>query len=344
MIDAMLKEMDQRRDFMTDQHINTIYFGGGTPSLLQTDELKRLIARIYERWPVSETPEITLEANPDDLSGENLKKLKEAGINRLSIGIQSFEQSHLEWMNRGHNAQQAAECVDRARAAGFDNFNVDLIYGFPLLTDRQWENNIRQVIERKIPHLSCYSLTVEPGTALHQFIEKGQQKAPTDEQSISHYSTLVKMLKQAGYEHYEVSNFGLPGYFSKHNHSYWTGAQYLGIGPSAHSYNIAQRCWNVRNNHQYIAEIESGTLKPECETIDRQTAYNEYLLTRFRTRLGIDLTEIENQFGVDFSVKFRPQLAQLMEEKQVVQSGKQIHLTEEGMLWADQIAARFFIL
>lgn len=344
LIECMQLEMEQRRDFLPEETIETIYFGGGTPSLLQSSELQKLIGKIRSLWSVSPDAEITLEANPDDLTEATLDKLKNAGVNRLSIGIQSFEQAHLEWMNRGHNAKQAIECVDNARAAGFDNLTVDLIYGFPGLSEDQWQRNIDTVIERQLPHISCYSLTVEKGTALNRFIEKGQEPEPDESQAVRHFEMLTQSLQKAGYDHYEVSNFALPGFFSKHNHAYWTGAAYLGIGPSAHSFNGTQRCWNVRNNHSYIRDIRSGTFAPECETIDPNTAYNEYVLTRLRTSRGIDLSEIAERFGVDFNAKFKPQISRLLESEKIEFDGQHLRLTRKGFLWADDIAAGFFIL
>lgn len=344
MIDAMLREMEIRKGFIPDEPIQTIYFGGGTPSLLNPAELSRLLKHIDSHWQVVPDAEITLEANPDDLSESALAKLKQAGINRLSIGIQSFEQEHLTWMNRGHNARQADTCVDSARTAGFDNLTVDLIYGFPHLSEEQWRQNVQRVIDKGLPHISCYSLTVEPRTALERFIKNGLEPEPEEAEAVRHFEILTEMLEEAGYEHYEVSNFALPGFRSKHNHSYWTGAFYLGIGPSAHSFNGSQRCWNVRNNHQYIRSIQSGEFAPECEAIDRVTAYNEYLLTRLRTTDGIDPQELNAQFDIDFNATFKPQLEELIAEQKIVIDGSRIKLTRKGFLWADDIAAQFFKL
>lgn len=344
MIDAMLMEMKLRKGFLPAESINTIYFGGGTPSLLDATELNRLMEQIHELWNVDPDAEITLEANPDDLTPPVLQKLKSAGINRLSIGVQSFDQTHLEWMNRGHNAHQAKQCIDDAHAMGFHNLNIDLIYGFPLLTDVQWQQNIDEVVKRKLPHVSCYSLTVEEGTALHAFIKSGKQAAPDDEQSVHHFEMLTDSLRAAGYDHYEVSNFALPGFVSKHNHAYWTGSGYLGIGPSAHSFNGRERCWNVRNNQQYIRSLTEGTFAPECETIDRNTAYNEYILTHLRTSMGVNTNTIEEQFRVDFNTNFKAQIERLLQEKKLESDGPNFKLTRKGFLWADDIASRFFIL
>lgn len=344
MIDAMLQEMDLRRNFLPDEPIHTIYFGGGTPSLLEISDLKRLMAGIRARWIESRDAEITLEANPDDLTPEVLEKLKTGGINRLSIGIQSFFQEHLEWMNRGHNAQQAHQCITDARAAGFENLSVDLIYGFPMLSDEQWKQNIERVVALRLPHISCYSLTVEQGTALDKFIRNGKQSQPDDEQSVRHFEMLTDALRTAGYDHYEVSNFALPGFVSRHNHSYWTGAGYLGIGPSAHSFNGRERCWNVCNNQLYIRQIADGSFAPECETITGETAYNEYILTRMRTAKGIDTEQIKQQFDIDFNTNFKPQIDRLLQEKKLINDGSVLKLTRQGFLWADDIAEQFFII
>lgn len=344
LVEAMQRELHLRRDFLPEQAIKTIYFGGGTPSILSGDELGRLLSAIHALWDVAADAEVTLEANPDDLTPEKLEVLRQAGINRLSIGIQSFVQEHLDWMNRAHNANQAAQCIDAAQQAGFDNLTVDLIYGFPLLSDEQWSDNIQRVIDRKVPHISCYSLTVEPHTALAHFIAAGKTQPPDDAQSIRHFDILLDTLEAAGYSHYEISNFALPGHESRHNRSYWTGAGYLGIGPSAHSFDGQRRCWNVRNNHRYIQSLKEGTFAPECETIDQQTAYNEYLLTRLRTAAGIDTTAIYSRFGIDFNTTFKRQIARLSAEEKLEQDGDNFRLTRLGKCWADDIAASFFIV
>lgn len=344
MVEAMLAEMELRKDFLTETEIRTIYFGGGTPSILEISALSALMDKIRSLWKVVPEVEITLEANPDDLTLPTLHKLQSAGVNRLSIGIQSFFQEHLKWMNRGHNASQAENCIDHAREAGFSNFTIDLIYGFPLLTDQQWRSNINRAIELQVPHISCYSLTVESGTALDKFIRAGRQVPPDDKQSVRQFQMLIDILTAAGYEHYEVSNFALRGHLSQHNYSYWTGNSYLGIGPSAHSFNGRERCWNIRNNPLYIRSIRDHSFSPECETIDQQTAYNEYILTRLRTSSGINTNTIQNEFGVDFNAKFNPQLNTLNSEGKIEINGPLIKLTSAGFLWADDIAARFFIV
>lgn len=344
MVDAMMIEMELRKNFLREKEIQTIYFGGGTPSLLHAQALAELIEKIKSLWKVATDVEITLEANPDDLTPPTLQQLKKAGINRLSIGIQSFHQPHLEWMNRGHNAQQAEACIYHARETGFENLTIDLIYGFPQLTDEQWLSNIHKVISLGLPHISCYSLTVEQGTALDKFIRSGRQSPPDDEQSARQFEMLTDALIAAGYNHYEVSNFALPGFISRHNHAYWTGEGYLGVGPSAHSFNGKERCWNIRNNQLYIRSIVNGSYAPECETIDRQTAYNEYLLTHLRTSMGVNTNTIKAQFDVDFNANFNPQLKKLFRDGKVEINGPEIKLTRKGFLWADDIAAEFFIV
>lgn len=344
LLEAMLQEMELRSNFIPDEPIETIYFGGGTPSLLSREEIEKLIGKVRELWQVSEDAEITLEANPDDLLLPVLENLKAAGINRLSIGVQSFHQKHLEWMNRAHNEQQAFECLDNAEKIGFRNINIDLIYGFPMLTDDEWKRNIEEVVTRKLPHVSCYSLTVEPGTALERFIRKGRDLPPDDEQSVRHFEMLTDALRTAGYDHYEVSNFALPGNYSRHNTAYWTETRYLGIGPSAHSFNGRERSWNVRNNPVYIRSLRDGNFAPERETIDLQTAYNEYVLTRLRTARGVDIVEISERFDVDFNSTFKASIAQLLREEKIITVGRRLRLTRKGFLWADAIAARFFIL
>lgn len=343
MVEAMRSEIGLRADYLPDKMIDTIYFGGGTPSLLLPADWQLLLASLREVFEVSPRAEITLEANPDDLKPARLNAMQQSGINRLSIGIQSFHEPHLRWMNRGHNARQAMECIENARKAGYSNFSIDLIYGFPGLTDAQWDYNINQALKFEVPHISCYSLTVEAGTALHHFVKTGKTQAPDDEQSARQFIHLINRLSDAGYEHYEVSNFALPGYRSKHNSAYWNSTPYLGIGPSAHSYNKTTRCWNAANNHLYIKNIASGSFSPECEEINVQTAYHEYVLTRLRTIEGINTSAVRNEFGIDINANFNALITQLENEKKIIQEGDTLRLSRDGLLWADDIASQFFI-
>ena len=343
MVDAMVRELQLRHKSLQDQSIETIYFGGGTPSLLSETEIRTLIHAVAQFFTIADDTEITLEANPDDLQPETLRALHRAGINRLSIGIQSFVDEHLRWMNRAHDAQQAKQCIPLAREAGFLNITADLIYGFPGLSDAQWDENISTLIALGAPHISCYSLTVEPGTALYHFVESGKQAPPDDDAQVRHFLHLVERLTKAGYEHYEVSNFALPGYRSRHNSAYWSRVPFLGIGPSAHSFTGAERCWNIANNHQYLKSIELGELPLTCEPVTHQTACNEYLLTGLRTAAGIDLNHVKTQWNYPVEERFAGYIQGLVNKGRATYNQGKLKLTTEGMLWADAIAAEFFL-
>lgn len=344
MVTAMLVEIEQRWDFISDLDINTIYFGGGTPSLFSASEIEMFIDKVRAIFKVSPDAEITLEANPDDLNETVLHEYSAIGINRLSIGIQSFVEEHLRWMNRAHNANQAENCLRLADMAGFKNISADLIYGFPGLTDEQLLLNVHKLADAGVSHVSAYSLTVEPKTALDRFIESGKYAPINDNQAASQFLLLSNTLEKLGYEHYEVSNFAKPDKRSRHNSAYWSGSQYLGIGPGAHSFNGHQRCWNVRNNQVYIKEMTHGTYQPECEFLSQQTKYNEHLLTRFRTREGVNLEFVKEQFGVDIQQQFAKELKDLLAKDQILMEAYYLRLTKNGLLWADSIAANFFIV
>ena len=256
MVAALRQEIMLQKSYLGSQRIETIYFGGGTPSLLSADEIQLLLAVITDNFDTAEDAEITLEANPDDLNPQKVKELRQTLVNRFSIGIQSFYEEDLKWMNRAHTASEAESAVKRVQDAGFENITADLIYGYPLLSNPKWQNNIQKLLEFKIPHVSSYSMTVEPATALASFISKGKQQPMNESQSAEQLTILIEDLTTAGFEHYEISNFALPGRYSKHNSNYWKGVSYLGIGPSAHSFNGETRQWNIANNAKYIELIE----------------------------------------------------------------------------------------
>lgn len=344
MVAAMLKEIESQKSFISDHEINTIYFGGGTPSLLAANEIGLLIDKVRVLFKVATDAEITLEANPDDLDEKCLQEYAALGVNRLSIGIQSFVEEHLRWMNRAHNSDQAQQCLKIAQNEGFRNISADLIYGFPGLTDDHLLLNIQKLADADVSHISAYSLTVEPKTALDRFIETGKYAPINDNQAAAQFLLLSNTLEKLGYEHYEVSNFAKPGMRSRHNSAYWSGSQYLGIGPGAHSFNGHQRCWNVRNNQLYIKEITQGTYQPECEVLSPQTKFNEHLLTRFRTREGVNLELVKKQFGVDIQQQFAKELDDLFAKDQILMESCYLRLTRNGLLWADSIAANFFIV
>ena len=342
MLAAIRSEINLQKNFLDDQQIETIYFGGGTPSLLTADEIQLLLDKIYHTFNVSKTAEITLEANPDDLSAQKVRELKQTPLNRFSIGIQSFFQEDLLWMNRAHNAVEAESSVKRVQDAGFENITVDLIYGYPLLSNEKWLSNIQQVIELNVPHVSAYSMTVEPKTALASFISKGKQKPMNEAQSAAQFLTLMESLQGAGFEHYEISNFAKPGRHSRHNSNYWNGVPYLGLGPSAHSYNGKIRQWNVANNSKYIRSIEKKEVPAEIEVLTQTNRINEYIMTALRTSNGIDLILVKQNFGNDFRLKIIEDLAQFGEKNWLTENDGFVRLTNAGKLYADHIASELF--
>jgi oxygen-independent coproporphyrinogen III oxidase len=326
-----------------DKIIETIYFGGGTPSLLSNKEIISMISAIKQNYKVSIDAEITLEANPDDINFEKLNDWKNAGINRLSIGIQSFIERDLKWMNRVHSATHAFDCINLARQAGFNNFSIDLIFGTPGLTDEEWEKNIQTAIELKVPHISSYALTVEPKTALKKMIQLEKKENINNDVQAAQYTILMKALREADYEHYEISNFARSGFRSKHNSSYWQSKKYIGIGPSAHSYNGKARMWNRPNNIYYIKSLEQNILPFEKEILTNAQKMNEYIMTSLRTIEGTDLGFIEN----NFSEKEKERIEKLLEEKIKKENyfikNNKIILTDEGKLFADAISVELFI-
>ncbi len=299
LVNALTKELELRKDEFKNTTVETIYFGGGTPSLLTNDELQFIIDAVYKNYEVSEDPEITLEANPDDLSKDRIIALSKSRINRLSIGIQSFFEADLKLMNRAHNAEEAKSCLEEA-TKHFDNISLDLIYGVPGASNEQWLANIEMALSFNVPHISSYALTVEPKTALASFIKKGIIDNVDDEQAHDQFHILKDKLEAEGFVHYELSNFGKDGYFSKNNSAYWQGKSYLGIGPSAHSFNGKQRGWNVKNNSKYIKSIEDGQLPIEIETLTKTDQYNEYVMTGLRTIWGVSFHKVEADFGADY--------------------------------------------
>jgi putative oxygen-independent coproporphyrinogen III oxidase len=343
MVKSLLQEITLQKDYLAAELVHTIYFGGGTPSLLQADELTALLAHLRATFTVAPNAEITLEANPDDLTIEKLESLKAAGINRLSIGVQSFHEEDLIWMNRAHNSKQALECIRHAQQLGFQNITIDLIYGGPTLTDEGWEQNVKQAIALGVPHLSCYALTVEPGTALDHFIKK-KKMAPTDaDKAARHFEMLMQWLEEAGYEHYEISNFALPGWHSQHNSSYWQGRSYLGLGPSAHSFNGISRQWNIANNAQYIKSIMAGEVPFEIESLTTTMRFNEYVMTSLRTAAGCNLEWVAEKFGADQSRHLIENSQSFIASGRMEQVGETLRLTKAGRLFADGIAADLFM-
>lgn len=356
MVSSLIKEIEIRSNLSKENSenetaiilaeneiIETIYFGGGTPSLLSQNEIHSIISTIKQNYKVVVDAEITLEANPDDITFNKLIEWKNVGVNRLSIGVQSFIERDLRWMNRAHNATQALDCIKLARKAGFNNFSIDLIFGTPGLTNEEWEKNIETAINLKVPHISSYALTVEPKTALQKMIQlKKKENIDTDVQA-EHYSILMKYLREAGYEHYEISNFAKPGFRSKHNSSYWQSKKYIGIGPSAHSYNGKIRMWNKASNRLYINSLHQNIIPFEKEILTESQKINEYVMTSLRTAEGLDLEIIEN----NFSPREKNRIEELLKEKVKIENyfmkDDKIILTDEGKLFADAIAVQLFL-
>jgi oxygen-independent coproporphyrinogen-3 oxidase len=343
-LDALLKEIQLQKEYLGTEMAETIYFGGGTPSLLQPGELKKILDTINQNFTISNEAEITLEANPDDIDMDTarLAGWRKAGINRLSIGIQSFREEDLRWMNRAHSAVQATESIRRSQDAGFDNLTIDLIYGTPGLSDEAWQQNVEQAVSLNIAHLSCYALTVEEGTALASFIKKNKTTPVNPDDQARQFTLLINWLENAGYEHYEISNFALPEKRSRHNSSYWQGKHYLGLGPSAHSFNGHSRQWNITNNALYIQSLRNNTVSFEKEELTATQQLNEYIMTRLRTMEGISMEEVTGRFGRSASVRLEIASRKFISNKTMWIQNDHLRLTKEGKLFADGIAAELF--
>lgn len=342
MIDAIIKEIELTAVESRPEKISTLYFGGGTPSILSIGELTRIMDALKNRFDLSAVSEITLEANPDDINDLKARQWLNLGINRLSIGIQSFAEAELKWMNRVHTAAESLRCIDDIRAAGFQNFSIDLIYGSPLLTDEEWKKNVSIVIEKNIPHISCYALTVEPKTALDSMIARNNKEAVDPEKQARQFLLLMGWMQEAGYEHYEISNFAKPGLRSRHNSSYWSGDAYYGFGPAAHAFDGQRRRWNIANNALYIQSIEKGLIPYEEETLTATQQLNEYIMTSLRTLEGLDLNLVSTSFGEEKAAQIRQASQPFAGTGKLVVGENSIVLTKEGKLFADGIAADLF--
>lgn len=343
MVLALAKELIMRAGEFENEIVETIYFGGGTPSVLDISELKLLIYTVYQNYNVAENPEITLEANPDDLSKDRILELAKNRVNRLSIGIQSFFDDDLKLMNRAHNANEAKACLDEA-TKHFDNISIDLIYGIPGLSNARWKQNIETVLSLDIPHISSYALTVEPKTALKKLIQTGKIAEPNDEVAQAQFQILVDLLQTNGFIHYELSNFGKPNYFSKNNSAYWLGKKYLGIGPSAHSYNGVSRSWNVANNSLYLKSIQENQLPNEVEILSLNDRYNEYIMTGLRTIWGVDLNRIENEFGTTTLTYLKKQAQKFLDDGLIVIDDSILKTTAKGKFLTDGMASDLFLI
>jgi putative oxygen-independent coproporphyrinogen III oxidase len=341
MVKAIVQELSFRKDYLSNPEINTIYFGGGTPGIMKPELLQHILYAIQEHFSIVNNAEVTIEVNPDDMSLPALKALQQLGFNRLSVGIQSFFEQDLKWMNRAHNAMQAEQCIHDAHAVGFTNISADLIYGYNSLSDENLTSNLNKLKSLEVPHLSCYNLTVEPKTALFHQVQKGQATAPTSEQGAHQFNLLMQWAAENNYQHYEISNFALPDMQAVHNTNYWNNAPYLGLGPGAHSYNNTSRQWNVANNAKYIDSISNNILPAEIEQLTRANQVNEYVLTKLRTADGLSLKWLTANLTA-------PELSNLLQvitqnSACFVQTSENIALSNEGKLFADGLAADMFV-
>ncbi|GHA65386.1 coproporphyrinogen III oxidase [Pontibacter akesuensis] len=338
LVQAMVRELELRQDYLQGQEVGTIYFGGGTPSLLSQQELQLLLATIRRIYKVSEEVEITLEANPDDLSPGKLQELRAAGVNRLSIGLQSFHEPHLRLMNRAHTATESINSVKDAQAAGFDNITVDLIYGIPAPDHAIWQQDLGTLFSLGVQHVSCYALTIEPDTALGRWSKKGKFRPAEDEYTAEQFEILLQQMQQHGFVQYEISNFCQPGYESRHNSNYWRGVHYLGIGPSAHSFNGHSRQHNIAHNKKYIDGLQQQGLAPfEREELTLADQANDYLLTTLRTIWGSDLEKLKQEYTYDVAATHPAYLQELEQKGLAHVIDNVLYLTDKGKLLADQI-------
>ena len=343
-INAIKKELVMRKHYLKSKLIQTIYFGGGTPSAIDSMSLSYLLETIHNNYKLMPNIEITIEANPEDINQEQILSWSTMGFNRVSIGVQSFRDRDLKYMNRIHNSKQAKNSLRLLKESSINNLNVDLIYGYPELDNSAWKKNLDEVISLKIPHISCYCMTVEPKTPLDYFIKKGKQKKLNSSQGNAQFLIARKKLISSGYEHYEISNFAKPGYASLHNNNYWNKTHYLGVGPSAHSFNGISRQWNIKNNHVYCKKIEDKDSYYEFEILSNKNQINEHILTQIRRSIGMDINYFkQNMSDIEF-VNFTIEISKLEAKKLLKVNGSSIVLTESGMLISDSISENLFLI
>ncbi len=341
-INAIVFELEIRKTEITEE-VKTIYLGGGTPSIIETSDIKKIFDSIYKNYSVSPSPEVTIEANPDDITIEKLAELRQTPINRFSVGIQTFHEKDLKFMNRAHNKSQADNCIPMIQNAGFDNITIDLIYGVPNQTNEEWLYNLDRAFELNVPHISAYALTVEEKTPLSKLIQSGKYPNVSDEKAFEDFKTLISKTKEQGFVQYEISNFGKDGYFSKHNSSYWKGDQYLGVGPSAHSFNGVERRWNLANNKMYLEGINSNKYF-EKESLTEADTFNEYLMTGLRTIWGVSLQKISSDFHPSFITNFVNTINNLQQEGIVVVNGDIVTIAENSKFQTDGITSELFVV
>lgn len=341
---GLKKELESRASEMASDKINTIYLGGGTPSVLLIDELKDLINTIHQNYQVSPEAEVTMEANPDDLSHAKLSAIRQIGFNRLSMGIQSFIESDLKLMNRRHGVMQAIQSVKWAKKAGFSNISIDLIYGLPNQNLEEWERNVRIAVELDVQHISAYNLTYHEGTVFYEQLKKGILKELPDELNLQQFELLIRILKEAGFEHYEISNFCKPGLYSQHNSSYWKSRKYLGIGPSAHSYDLQSRSWNVSSISKYLHGLENDEPYSETEILTEQDRYNDYIITGIRTIWGISEEYIQTEFSSKYFIHFQKSREKYLQSGHLTCTSGKVSLSNEGLFISDKITTDFMVV
>ncbi len=341
---ALKKEIELQKNYLEKEKIHTIYFGGGTPSILNKEELMLLLDTLYHNFTIAPDAEITIEANPDDLNAQKVKELKHTVINRFSIGVQSFQNTDLKFMNRAHNGEDALESIKRLQDAGWENISLDLIYGTPTLSDSDWDNNIKTSIKLDVTHISAYALTVEEKTPLHHFIEHKKCAPIEEEKSARQFVHLMDVLPKSNFVQYEISNFAKEGFYSKHNSNYWKGQKYLGIGPSAHSFNGVVRQWNVANNMKYIQQINKGIIPAETEQLTEKQSYNDYILTTLRTKWGVNTDFVKYRFSANFQHFLINSAQKWANSDHLLINNEKITLSQKGKLMADHIAADLFLV
>jgi oxygen-independent coproporphyrinogen III oxidase len=342
LLDCMIREMELQKDYLDDESIESVYFGGGTPSVLSPGDINRIIDHIPRFFNISNRPEVTLEANPDDMSLTYLAELKSSGINRLSIGIQSFFDDDLEWMNRRHDRNGSLNSIEFSKKAGFGNISIDLIYGLPEMSMEKWMDNLNAAFKSKVQHISAYHLTLEDKTVYSWKVKKGLLREPDETAGMEQFKMLMDLAGKEGFIHYEISNFCLPGFQSRHNSSYWQQKPYLGIGPSANSFNRTSRQWNIRNNNKYIEEISNGRVPCTNEQLGPNELYNEYILTSLRTMWGVDINRIREDFGPDLYDTFIDRSRKFLEDGRLEQNGNRITISDKAKFFADGIISDFF--
>lgn len=343
MVNAINQELFLRKDYLETEKVETIYFGGGTPSLLSKDEISDILSTIHENFQVKDNSEVTLEANPDDLSHKKLEKMYDCGINRLSIGVQSFDTEVLKSLNRAHNAEEAASCLIKAQKVGFQNISIDLIYGIPGRSNDQWIKDLDQATFYSPQHISAYGLTIEPHTIFGKWSNEGKFPKLDDDQSAQQFEIMLDHLRKAGFEQYEISNFSIPGFHSKHNSSYWQQKKYLGVGPSAHSYNGESRQFNINKNALYIKRINNGTIPATKESLSATDQVNEYLMTTLRTKWGSDITELRKKYDINLIERQSSYISDLRSRGYLQIKKDHLILTDKGKLLADKISADLFV-